>query len=124
MSARTDSQIAYFQTADADSKTYAVQCTSGTTAYLDFTSGYYDCWSPTGSASEHFRWKYLALAATSAAGDIDAPAAATSSQTTGEATAMAPGNASPIRIYVPADKRIAILYSAAGPVTLYCTKVL
>lgn len=123
MSLRQDSQSAYYNTADADSKTYAVTCTSGTTAYLDFTAGYYDCWSPTGSASEHFRWTYLALAATTAAGNIDAPTAGASAQTAGEAKAMAPGNAT-IRLYVPADKRIAILYSAAGPVTLYCVKVL
>lgn len=124
MALRRDSETAFFQTADADSKTYAVQCTSGTTAYLDFTSGYYDCWAPSGSATEHFRWTYLAsLTATAAAGDIDAPSAGTSAQTAGECKAMAPGNAL-IRIYVPTDKRVAILYSAAGPVTLYCTKVL
>ena len=124
MSNRTDSQIAFYQTPDADSKTYAVECTSCTTAYLDFTPGYYDCWAPAGAAGEHFRWKYLSPAATAAANTIDAPVAAASAQTTGEATAMAPANAGAIRIYVPADKRIAILYSAAGPITLYCTKVL
>lgn len=120
---RDDSRQAFYQTADADSKTYAVQCASGTTAYLDFTPGYYDCWAPSGSASEHFRWTYLSLLATTAAGNIDAPTADVSAQVAGEAKAMAPGNAL-IRIYVPADKRIAILYSAAGPITLYCTKVL
>lgn len=124
MALRQDSKAAFFQTADPDSKTYAINCSSGTTAYADFSPGYYDCWAPTGSASEHFRWKYLASAtATAAAGDIDAPTAATSAQTAGEAQAMAPGNAV-LRLYVTPDRRLAILYSAAGPVTLYCTKVL
>ena len=122
MSYRTDSEQAYFQTADADSKSYAVTCASGTTAYLDFAPGYYECWAPAGDAAEHFRWRYLALAGTLAAGSFSAPTAATSGQTAIAAQAMAPGNAL-LRIYVPTDKRVAILYSAAGPVTLYCTKV-
>lgn len=124
MALRQDSKAAYFQTADPDSKTYAIECTSGTTAYADFSPGYYDCWAPSGSATEHFRWKYLASAsATAAANTIDAPSAGTSAQTAGEAQAMAPGNAV-IRLYIIPDRRLAILYSAAGPVTLYCTKVL
>lgn len=128
MAARSDSQIAFFQTADADSKSYAIQCASGTTAYADFTPGYYDCWAPAGAVGEHFRWKYLdmpdpASPPTIAAGSIVAPAAGTSSQTAQTAHSMAPANAM-IRLYVNGAKRIAILSSVAGPITLYCTKVL
>lgn len=128
MSQRQDDQIAYFAVPDVTSKSYAVTCASGTVAYLDLSPGQYECWAPSGSGSEHFRWIYLdmpnpASPPTAVTGDIAAPTAATSAQTAGPAQALAPGNAL-LRFVVVPDKRIAILYSNSSSVTLYCTKVL
>lgn len=128
MSQREDDQTAFYAVPDSGAKAYAVTCASGTVAYLDLAPGYYECWSPTGSASEHFRWKYLdmpnpASPPTAVTGDIAAPTAGTSAQTAGPAQGLAPGSAT-LRFLVETDKRIAILYSSATAVTLYCTKVL
>lgn len=125
---RLDSQIAHYQTADSSSVSYAIQCTSGTMAYADFPAGYYDCWAPAGAAGEHFRWRYIdmpnpASPPTLSIGLLVAPTPAASSQGV-QPIAMAPATGSPIRLYVEAGKRLCILYSAAGPVTLYCVRVL
>ena len=93
MARRDDSYIAAFQTADEDSKSYAVQCASGTMAYLDAPSGYYDCFAPAGVSGEHFRWTYISVGATLAPSSLPAPTAATSAQTP-LVGGMAPANAS------------------------------
>ncbi len=136
---RQDARQAFYQTPDQDGRIYAAQVSSGTTCYLDLDPGWYDCWAPAGAAGEHFRWCYLPAASpapTIAPASFPAPTAATSAQTEATPTGalgsgMAPANASPIRIFVPSAvptnpgaARVAILYSAAGPVTLYCSKVL
>ena len=125
---RSDSQFAFYQVGDKDTKSYAVQCASGTTAYLDASPGWYDCWAPGAAAGEHFRWKYLpapdpASLPTISTAELPAPTAAVSGQTP-RASGMAPATAAPLRLFVESGQRLAILYSAAGAVTLYCVKVL
>lgn len=129
MSQRQDDQVAFYAVPDAETaKAYAITCASGTVAYLDLSPGQYECWAPQGSATEHFRWVYLDMPdptspPTAVTGDIAAPTAGTSAQTAGPAQAMAPGSAQ-LRFLVVPNKRIAILYSSATAVTLYCTRVL
>ncbi len=140
---RQDAEIAYFQAAQPDSVPYALQCSSGTTCYADQPPGWYDCWAPQAAAGEHFRWAWLPMPDSSQrptlpAVNFPAPTAATHDQTDGVPTgldsgsnalkatgaAMAPATSSPLRLLIEPDQRLAILYSAAGPVTLYATRVL
>lgn len=133
---REDAKLAFYSVSDGDGRTYAVTC-SNAVAYLDLAPGWYDCWAPSGAAGEHFRWVYLprtAAAPTPTIAAWPAPTAATNAQTEGTPAAAtgggwAPANASVIRLFVPPTSgkgaaRLAILYSAAGPVQLNCTKVL
>lgn len=131
---REDAKSGYFQTITIDSKPYSVQCASGTMAYLDAPAGEYDCWSPNAAAGEHFRWCYLpmpdpASPPTLSTAAFPEPTAAASGQTAGVPTGavgagMAPANAAPIRLHVAPGYRLVILYSATGPVKLFCNKVM
>lgn len=133
MRQQRDGKVAYYNTAAEDGDLRALQCASGTMCYADLPPGYYDCWAPAGAADQHFRWTYLPVTAqtptpTLAPNSLPAPTAAADAQATGVPAAgrgggMAPGSASPIRLQVVEGFRLAILYSAAGPVTLYCTRV-
>lgn len=132
---RFDAEAASRQSGDKTSKPYGVTCSSGTVAYLDLPPGYYDCWAPSGAAGEHFRFAVLsypdgAAAPTLAnAAAFPAPTPAASGQAAGVPTGalgawMAPANASLIKVFIERNTRLACLYSAAGPVTLWCSKVM
>ena len=132
MDLQLDSKIAFYQVPAQDGDTFAVQCAVGTTAYVDLPSGYYVCWSADAVAPEHFRWTYLPRPDGAAAPTIAPwviPVAATHDQVSGVPAGATGGGMRPVLAGVPFvllvrdHARLAILYSAAGPVTLFCSKV-
>lgn len=135
MSLRFDAPQAAYQSGDKDSKPYAVQCAAATLAYMDLPPGTYDCFAPGGAAGEHFRFAVLAMPdpglppTLANAAAFPAPVAAVNSQALGTPAGalgawMAPATAAKIQVFIERNTRIAVLYSAAGPVTLFCSKVL
>lgn len=130
---------AYYASIDERSLPFAVQCASGTLAYIDVPNGEYACFAPAAAAGEHFRWAYLRMPNPSSkptlanAAAFPAPTSTVNTQVAGlptvagtvvcDGAGMAPATATNIRISVRPDYRIVILYSAAGPVDFFMTRV-
>lgn len=130
---------AFYASIDEKSLPYAIQCTSGTLAYIDVPPGEYACFSPGATSGTHFRWAYLRMPNPSVkptltnAAAFPAPTSAVNNQAAGlpttpvgvtcDGAGMAPATATNIRISVRPDYRIVILYSDGATVDLLMSRV-
>mgnify|MGYP000691576920 CR=1 FL=1 len=131
---RADAKEGYFATVAADSLAYSASLAAnrGSTTYLDFKPGEYDCWVDGAAAGDLLLVVYLPAPAGAAAPTIApwaAPTAAANTQTAGVPTGASgagqlPAERSPLRIPVLPGYRCAVVCTAAGATTLRASKVL
>lgn len=123
MSLRRDDPQAYFAPINGDAASLDESLTNAAVTYLDWPAGYYQCWIDGYPAGQKVALRFL---------DMPDPGTPPTTNLAGLAFPTAGAGPKPIaqvpsdadfRLVVETNKRIAVAYSAAGPVLLHGTRV-